>query len=67
VAERTGARVEQVDVRVALSEDDLTQGLAVDHELSAVLRRDGLAHWAAAESGAETAAGAGAVPTRGEA
>ncbi|WP_275001736.1 DUF5682 family protein [Promicromonospora iranensis] len=75
VAERTGARVEQVDVRVALSEDDLAQGLAVDHELTAVLRRDGLAHWAATEAQAEsvaefvaeTAAGAGAVPTRGEA
>ncbi|MDR7384801.1 DUF5682 family protein [Promicromonospora iranensis] len=58
VAERTGARVEQVDVRVALSEDDLAKGLALDHELAAVLRRDGLAHWAA---------GAGAVTTRGEA
>jgi hypothetical protein len=62
VAERTGARVEQVDVRVALSEDDLATGLALDHELAAVLRRDGLAHWAAG-----TGAGAAAVTTRGEA
>jgi hypothetical protein len=60
VAERTGARVEQVDVRVALSEDDLATGLALDHELAAVLRRDGLAHWAAG-------AGPAAVTTRGEA
>lgn len=46
VAERTGARVDQVDVRVALSEDDLTTGLLLDRELTAVLERDGLAHWA---------------------
>lgn len=47
VAERTGARVDQVDVRVALSEQDLAAGLALDHELAAVLERDGLAHWGA--------------------
>ncbi|WP_189667773.1 DUF5682 family protein [Promicromonospora soli] len=46
VAERTGARVDQVDVRVALSEEDLAAGLALDRELAAVLERDGLAHWA---------------------
>ncbi|MFE7507270.1 DUF5682 family protein [Promicromonospora sp. NPDC057488] len=45
VAERTGARVDQVDVRVALSEEDLATGLALDRELAAVLERDGLAHW----------------------
>ena len=58
VAERTGARVDQVDVRVALSEEDLAAGLALDHELAAVLERDGLAHWAG---------GPGADTTRGEA
>ena len=47
VAERTGARVDQVDVRVALSEEDLATGLALDRELAAVLERDGLAHWVA--------------------
>jgi hypothetical protein len=68
VAERTGARVEQVDVRVALSEDDLADGLALDHELAAVLRRDGLAHWAAGtDTGADTGVGVGATMTRGEA
>jgi hypothetical protein len=51
VAERTGARVDQVDVRVALSEEDLAAGLALDHELAAVLERDGLAHWGAAPTG----------------
>ena len=56
VAGRTGARVDQVDVRVALSEADLASGLALDHELAAVLRRDGLGHWAVA-----------AATTRGEA
>lgn len=58
VAERTGARVDQVDVRVALSEEDLAAGLALDHELAAVLERDGLAHWVG---------GPGADTTRGEA
>lgn len=58
VAERTGARVDQVDVRVALSEEDLAAGLALDRELAAVLERDGLAHWAG---------GPGADTTRGEA
>ncbi|MFD6141855.1 DUF5682 family protein [Promicromonospora sp. NPDC060271] len=58
VAERTGARVDQVDVRVALSEEDLAAGLALDQELTAVLERDGLAHWAG---------GPGADTTRGEA
>lgn len=48
VAERTGTRADQVDVRVALSEDDLAAGLALDRELAAVLERDGLAHWGAA-------------------
>jgi hypothetical protein len=74
VAERTGARVEQVDVRVALSEDDLAGGLALDHELAAVLRRDGLAHWAAGvgtgvgtDVGTDVGVGVGATMTRGEA
>jgi hypothetical protein len=58
VAERTGARVDQVDVRVALSEEDLAAGLALDHELAAVLERDGLAHWVGSP---------GADTTRGEA
>lgn len=58
VAESTGARVDQVDVRVALSEEDLAAGLALDHELAAVLERDGLAHWAGSP---------GADTTRGEA
>lgn len=58
VAERTGARVDQVDVRVALSEEDLAAGLALDQELAAVLEQDGLAHWAG---------GPGADTTRGEA
>lgn len=47
VAERTGARVDQVDVRVALAEEDLAAGLALDRELAAVLGRDGLDHWTA--------------------
>ncbi|WP_423463715.1 DUF5682 family protein [Promicromonospora sp. MS192] len=47
VAERTGTRVEQVDVRVVLAEQDLAAGLALDRELAAVLERDGLAHWVA--------------------
>ncbi|MFC8800601.1 DUF5682 family protein [Promicromonospora sp. NPDC057138] len=51
VAERTGTRADQVDVRVALSEEDLAAGLALDRELSAVLERDGLAHWGAAPTG----------------
>lgn len=50
VADRTGARVEQVDVRVALSEDDLATGLALEHELTAVLERDGLARWGGGRS-----------------
>ena len=58
VAERTGARVDQVDVRVALSEEDLAAGLALDQELAAVLEHDGLAHWVG---------GPGADTTRGEA
>jgi hypothetical protein len=58
VAERTGARVDQVDVRVALSEEDLAAGLALDQELAAVLERDGLAHWVGSP---------GADTTRGEA
>lgn len=62
VAERTGARVDQVDVRVALSEEDLAGGLALDRELAAVLRRDGLAHWAG-DAGTVTTA----HTTRGEA
>jgi hypothetical protein len=55
-------------VRVALSEDDLADGLALDHELAAVLRRDGLAHWAAGtDAGTDTDVGVGATMTRGEA
>ncbi|MFD7022452.1 DUF5682 family protein [Promicromonospora sukumoe] len=61
VAERTGARVDQVDVRVALSEDDLTTGLLLDRELTAVLERDGLAHWAAGTGSSVSAAPAAAV------
>ncbi|MGW2092942.1 DUF5682 family protein [Promicromonospora sukumoe] len=61
VAERTGARVDQVDVRVALSEDDLTTGLLLDRELTAVLERDGLAHWASGAGGVAGAAPAAAA------
>lgn len=60
VAERTGTRADQVDVRVALSEDDLAAGVALDRELTAVLERDGLAHWATG-SGAGAVTGAGAM------
>lgn len=69
VAERTGARVDQVDVRVALSEEDLATGLALDRELAAVLERDGLAHWAAgtSASGTDMKSAAGATPAGGEA
>ncbi|MBL0888577.1 DUF5682 family protein [Myceligenerans indicum] len=45
VAERTGSRAADVDVRVRLDEKDLALGLAVERELAAVLARDGLAHW----------------------
>ena len=54
VADRTGTRVDQVDVRVALSEGDLTTGLALEHELLAVLDRDGLAHWGASTAAEST-------------
>lgn len=56
VAERTGTRADQVDVRVALSEADLAAGLALDRELAAVLERDGLAHWGAAPGVTTTSA-----------
>jgi hypothetical protein len=45
VAERTGSRAADVDVRVRVDENDLAAGLAVERELAAVLARDGLAHW----------------------
>ncbi|WP_285104167.1 DUF5682 family protein [Promicromonospora sp. MEB111] len=64
VAERTGARVDQVDVRVALSEEDLATGLVLDRELVAVLERDGLAHWGPATE-ATRAVGAAGVCTAG--
>ncbi|WP_344103595.1 DUF5682 family protein [Myceligenerans crystallogenes] len=45
VAERTGRRASDVDVRVRVDEKDLAAGLAAERELAAVLARDGLAHW----------------------
>ncbi|MFJ3405283.1 DUF5682 family protein [Promicromonospora sp. NPDC090134] len=64
VAERTGARVDQVDVRVALSEEDLATGLVLDRELVAVLERDGLAHWGPTTA-TTSAVGAAGVGTAG--
>ncbi|WP_460754397.1 DUF5682 family protein [Myceligenerans cantabricum] len=49
VAERTGSRASDVDVRVRVDEQELTAGLAVERELAAVLARDGLAHWSGGE------------------
>ncbi|MBE1874189.1 DUF5682 family protein [Myceligenerans pegani] len=50
VAERTGSRAADVDVRVRIDENDLAAGLAVERELAAVLARDGLAHWSGGHS-----------------
>lgn len=50
VAERTGSRAADVDVRVRIDENDLAAGLAVERELAAVLARDGLAHWSGGQS-----------------
>ncbi|WP_460707066.1 DUF5682 family protein [Myceligenerans halotolerans] len=50
VAERTGSRAADVDVRVRIDENDLAAGLAVERELAALLARDGLAHWSGGHS-----------------
>ncbi|MFD6443724.1 DUF5682 family protein [Promicromonospora sp. NPDC060204] len=67
VAERTGARVDQVDVRVALSEEDLATGLGLDRELVAVLERDGLAHWGPTTATTRAVDAAGVGTAGGEA
>nr|WP_260173637.1 DUF5682 family protein [Nocardioides albus] len=52
VAARTGARAEQLDVHVSLTEADLARGLAAEQALVAVLARDGLSHWLAPDEAA---------------
>ncbi len=45
VASSTGARADELDRYVSLTEEDLRTGLLVEHELVSVLERDGLAAW----------------------